>query len=638
MLEYAKKELKLKIINPNNYKEKARNKKFFDKALRTTFLNTYSKGIFNKYDEDEIRPSFFDLQKRFINNQRILNSEENIDIKRGFQYYNIIKSKKENYSLEDYDDLNKLIQKQIYQNEIYKDYPQIPTFFKNQKVEIILKKVRFHDLVEEKNQIQNQKSLKKRNKNKLVPNTTLLNYFLPIQKVLYQQNNYFTKRNSNRKILISKSQNTTKNKEPKIDIQISNKKKVVNFKSSLPLLNKYDYKNKTQNKFFIDKKDKNKEGYLNNEEINLKTKLKNEINLHNIHSYKKLTNYNMISTPGSNNGRIKKNQDCYFIIPKLNNFKEIKIFGIFDGHGENGDILSNEIKDFFHNYFINLFNDGAINKNEKNFENNFIIKNINSKRIFNNIFYPTKIKDKNINYSDKFKLLQDLSNKLKEKSNMIKSIYDKLTSNEYLEIFSSYKKLETILLSKYSNTNICHLSGSTSLILFLFNSNNINKIISTNLGDSKIILISEKNTIKELNAIHTLDNSEEKNRIINKGGIIKRLHIGPLRIWFKNENYPGLSITRSFGDFESDSLGIISIPDIKEYDLDEEQIKILIFGTDGVWKFLTNEKIMDIVLPYYEYDDAEGATQKIREIANNLWNIKNPKGIADITVFVLFFK
>ena len=638
MLEYAKKELKLKIINPNNYKEKARNKKFFDKALRTTFLNTYTKGPINKYDEDEIRPSFFDLQKRFINNQRILNSEENIDIKRGFQYYNIIKSKKENYSLEDYDALNKFIQKQKYQNEIYKDYPQIPTVFKNQKVEIILKKVRFHDLVEEKNQFQNQKSLKKRNKNKLVPNTTLLNYFLPIQKVLYQKNNYFTKRNSNRKILISKSQNTTKNKEPKIDIQISNKKKVVNFKSSLPLLNKYDYKNKTQNKFFIDKKDKNKEGYLNNEEINIKTKLKNEINLHNIHPYKKLINYNMISTPGSTNGRIKKNQDCYFIIPKLNNFEEIKIFGIFDGHGENGDILSNEIKDFFHNYFINLFNDGAINKNENNFENNFIIKNINSKRIFNNIFYPTKIKDKNINYSDKFKLLQDLSNKLKEKSNKIKSIYDKLTSNEYLEIFSSYKKLETILLSKYSNTNMCHLSGSTSLILFLFNSNNINKIISSNLGDSKIILISEKNTIKELNAIHTLDNSEEKKRIINKGGIIKRLHVGPLRIWFKNENYPGLSITRSFGDFESDSLGIISIPDIKEYDLDEEQIKILIFGTDGVWKFLTNEKIMDIVLPYYEYDDAEGATQKIREIANNLWNIKNPKGIADITVFVLFFK
>jgi serine/threonine protein phosphatase PrpC len=72
--------------------------------------------------------------------------------------------------------------------------------------------------------------------------------------------------------------------------------------------------------------------------------------------------------------------------------------------------------------------------------------------------------------------------------------------------------------------------------------------------------------------------------------------------------------------------------------LDEEQIKILVFGTDGVWKFLTNDKIMDIVLPYYLQNDAEGATQKIKETANNLWNIKNPKGIADITVFVLFFK
>ena len=47
---------------------------------------------------------------------------------------------------------------------------------------------------------------------------------------------------------------------------------------------------------------------------------------------------------------------------------------------------------------------------------------------------------------------------------------------------------------------------------------------------------------------------------------------------------------------------------------------------------------MNIVLPFYNKDDVEGATQKIKEVANNLWNIKNPKGIADITLFILFFK
>ena len=640
MLEYTKKNFKLKLANSNNYKEE-RNKIIFEKALRSTFLNPSTKSSINNYDEDENIPSFFDWKKRFINNQRIINSDKNLDIKRPFEYISILsKTNRENKSIEDYDTLNKLMQIQKYKNELYNDYTQIPRFNKSKKVEVILKKVRFHDLLWKKNKNKEQKSLKKTNENKKVNNASLLNYFLPIERVLFQKNNNFTKRNSNKKILISQSQNTTNNKTPKVDIKINNKRRVVNIKSSLPLLNKYDYKNKTQNEFFIDKLDKTKESHLDNEEISIKPKLQKEISLLNIHSYKKLINYNMISTPGSNNGKTKKNQDSYFIIPKLNNCEEIKIFGIFDGHGEKGDILSNEINNFFLNYYNNLFNDGTIteNENENNLKKNiFIIKNINSKRHFNNIYFSNKLKDKNINLSEKFKL-QNLSNKLKEKSNKIKNIYNKLTSNEYSEIFSSYKKLEELLRSKYSNSNFCHLSGSTALILFVFNSKNFNKIISSNLGDSKIILISEKNKIKELNSLHTLDNSEEKNRIIKNGGIIKRLNVGPLRIWFKNKNYPGLSITRSFGDFESDSLGIISVPDIKEYDLEEEQIKILIFGTDGFWKFLTNEKVMNIVLPYYEHNDAEGATQKVREMANNLWNIKNPKGIADITVFVLFFK
>ena len=201
--------------------------------------------------------------------------------------------------------------------------------------------------------------------------------------------------------------------------------------------------------------------------------------------------------------------------------------------------------------------------------------------------------------------------------------------------------MDNILHTKYNSNNFCHLSGSTSLMLFLINSKNCNKIISTNLGDSKIISISDDNKIKELNITHTPNNSEEKNRILKNGGVINRIdwtNVGPLRIWYKNKKYPGLSITRSFGDFESDELGVISVPDVKEYDIDEEKIKIIVFATDGVWKFLTNDKIMNIVLPYYSQNDSNGACKKISETAIKLWNVKNPKGIADVTVFVLFFK
>ena len=340
----------------------------------------------------------------------------------------------------------------------------------------------------------------------------------------------------------------------------------------------------------------------------------------------------MISQNGSNNGINKINQDKYFIIPENDKYQKIKIFGVFDGHGETGEKISEEVKEYFENYFFNLLTDNITK--EGNYDNN--TKNIvNMKE-----FFSTKIKNKKLNFNDSgdIKLQNFSTSNLKEKSDKLIQIYNKITSDNYSEIFSAFEKIDTKLHIKYSSSNFCHLSGSTALIIFLFNSKNCNKLISASLGDSKGILISKTNQIKELNIIHTLDNIEEKNRILSNGAEIKRLNVGPLRIWYKNKKYPGLSITRSLGDFESDSLGVLSTPDVKEYDLNEENVKILIFGTDGVWKFLTNEKIMDIILPYYEQNDVEGGTQKIKEIAYNLWSTKNPKGIADITVFVLFFK
>ena len=64
----------------------------------------------------------------------------------------------------------------------------------------------------------------------------------------------------------------------------------------------------------------------------------------------------------------------------------------------------------------------------------------------------------------------------------------------------------------------------------------------------------------------------------------------------------------------------------------------MVFGTDGVFKFLTNDKVMDIAWTYYEQNDISAAAKKISETAINLWNVKNPKGISDVTVFVIFFK
>ena len=78
---------------------------------------------------------------------------------------------------------------------------------------------------------------------------------------------------------------------------------------------------------------------------------------------------------------------------------------------------------------------------------------------------------------------------------------------------------------------------------------------------------------------HTPKNSKEKERVLEAGGRIdyyRNQHgqkLGPLRVWLKNQNYPGLTVTRSLGDVTSKKIGCISIPEIivrklKGYDVE----------------------------------------------------------------------
>jgi serine/threonine protein phosphatase PrpC len=658
MHEISKKELKLALSNLNSFKERKnintsiktskstnQNNSFKLKNNNKTYINLIddSSSIIRKSEKEPTN------SKKNRKRKKMINRNINVNLKNFFQYNNnkFQCINEDKFFQDEYNSIYKLFinQKRNENNEKYSDFKKQNN---SQKTQIIMKKVRFHDFINRKIELNKTKIVEKLKKGKKgnKKENNKLNYYLPVQGIFYEKNNNNNNSN-NLNIKYKKSNmfivdppNINENKTKKMDNQSVIKRNEIN--SSFPLISSNDLKNKTQRMLF-NKNSLNIKNFFSNDEINIKINSKKIRNLCNIQGYKKLINYNVISTPGSDYGKSKKNQDSYFIIPQLDNCENVKVFGIFDGHGEVGDILSTEIKEYFKNFFVNLLSYNSeldVDEGEENLHNNFIIKSINNRKIDHfNHYYSTKFQKRKINYKmPEEKKLEDLSFLLMEKSGKINKIYNKLKSNNYSEIYSSYKKLDDELHTKYSNSNFCHLSGSTSLIVFLFNSKNCNKIITSNLGDSKIILISQTNTIKELNTLHTLNNTEEKNRILEHGGVISRLTVGPLRIWYKNKKYPGLSITRSLGDFESDSLGVISIPEVKEYDLDEEQIKILVFGTDGVWKFLTNDKIMDIVLPYYLQNDAEGATQKIKETANNIWNIKNPKGIADITVIVLFFK
>lgn len=69
-------------------------------------------------------------------------------------------------------------------------------------------------------------------------------------------------------------------------------------------------------------------------------------------------------------------------------------------------------------------------------------------------------------------------------------------------------------------------------------------------------------------------------------------------------------MSRSLGDRIAHSVGVSSEPEITEMLL-TEQDKIIIIASDGVWEFLSNNDVAEIVIPFYEKGAPEAAANAL---------------------------
>ena len=149
---------------------------------------------------------------------------------------------------------------------------------------------------------------------------------------------------------------------------------------------------------------------------------------------------------------------------------------------------------------------------------------------------------------------------------------------------------------------------------------------------------------KPLSIDHKCELEEEANRIKEMGGVIDTFYdeegdhepIGPQRVWVKGENYPGLAMSRSLGDAVAHSVGVSSIPEVKSYLVGVDD-KFIVIGSDGVWEFLTNENIAEIVFPFYKLNQPETAANEIVRQAYKKWK-QEEDVVDDITAVVIFME
>ena len=186
-------------------------------------------------------------------------------------------------------------------------------------------------------------------------------------------------------------------------------------------------------------------------------------------------------------------------------------------------------------------------------------------------------------------------------------------------------------------------SGSTCVSVFIKNCT----VYCANVGDSRAIMgtVKDDETVwyaKPLSNDHKPDDPVEERRILSSGGRVSPWKdsrgeaSGPARVWLKLKDLPGLAMSRSFGDKVAASVGVIADPTITTTCLCSED-KFIVVASDGVWEFLSNDEVVDIVRPYYIKADATGAVEAVCNEATLRWK-QEETVIDDITAVVIFLK
>ena len=390
-----------------------------------------------------------------------------------------------------------------------------------------------------------------------------------------QQNLFYNNNNNNIKQKNSKSKSNSKNKLSK-----SNNKYNKQNSSSNRSLNKLT----RSESFSILRNNKNNLDNINSiKDISVNKSMQNinpdDINNKRKHKViKKIYKIESICQKGYSGPGIEKfNQDNFFVYNNLNDENNVLFIGVCDGHG----ILGHDVSKYLITHLPSNLNQ-ALKKTRK------------------------YIRDKKTLY----KTMKDV---------FIKTNND-LCKNDLVDTQFSGSTCVTIILTK-------------------------NQIISGNVGDSRAVMgryINGQWINIDLTKDQKPDNPEEKERIIKRGGRIEAYKdengndFGPKRVWLKTADIPGLAMSRSFGDEVAASVGTISEPEIKYFDITDDD-KFIIIASDGIWEFISSKECVNIIKDFYLKKDLKGCLKYLLNESSKRW-IKEEEVIDDITAVIIFFE
>ncbi|OMJ67230.1 hypothetical protein SteCoe_35660 [Stentor coeruleus] len=256
---------------------------------------------------------------------------------------------------------------------------------------------------------------------------------------------------------------------------------------------------------------------------------------------------------------IKKCQDLCFTYSN----GQSTILGVFDGHGQNGELISDYCVKESKDIFITSM---------KNFTDR-----------------PTELL---------ITILETIYEKLKDPTSTINiensgcSCTLALVHNNYIHLANLGDARAVLGTFKETLSQISKTSAFIQEKDFLLE---ISKRRST-------ILQNEPNSL-QLTIDHSTKNTKEMVRVLKSGGCLQQNfnkygnRCGPYYIWKNYSNKPGIPISRCIGYTCAEDIGINSNPDVisEEITMDDE---FLVVATKGVWDVMSNKDVVNFIAGY----------------------------------------
>ena len=93
-----------------------------------------------------------------------------------------------------------------------------------------------------------------------------------------------------------------------------------------------------------------------------------------------------------------------------------------------------------------------------------------------------------------------------------------------------------------------------------------------------------------------------------------------MRVWKKDEESPGLAVTRTMGDLLGHSIGVLSEPDV-EYWRPNPEDYFIVLGSDGVWDVLSSAEAVGFLIR--EVVDLKSGCYDLVRVSRDIWEYQN---------------